>query len=109
LKDSFDTALLITHRDNTSPEFNFLQKGINNIVNFIIAIFRIEEAIICASKVAYLTQIIKQRDRISESHGKTRKMTSRFDKNFSDQGYRMNYLKLPGSGIPSLTNKIIKE
>jgi hypothetical protein len=65
-----------------------------------------------ARKSSYVPQIInftKQRDRISESHGITRNMTSRFDKNFTDNGYRMNYLKLPGSGIPSLTNKIIKK
>jgi hypothetical protein len=29
-------------------------------VNFIITPFRIEEAIICASKTAYLTQVLKQ-------------------------------------------------
>lgn len=60
LQDAFNTALLITKRDHTSDNFIFLQKGISNIVNFIIATFRIEDAIICASKVAYLSQVIKQ-------------------------------------------------
>jgi hypothetical protein len=60
LRDAFNTALLIARRDNTSDNFNFLQKGIGNIVNFIITPFRLEEAIICASKVAYLTQLLIQ-------------------------------------------------
>jgi hypothetical protein len=60
LQDAFDTAFLITSRDYSSENFNFLQKGISNIVNFIIAPFKIEDAIICASKVAYLTQAIRQ-------------------------------------------------
>jgi len=60
LCDAFNTALLLTRRDITSENFIFLQKGIINIVNFIIGPFRIEEAIICASKVAYLTQVLKQ-------------------------------------------------
>ena len=36
LQDAFDTALLITRREQSSENFHFLQKGINNIVNFII-------------------------------------------------------------------------
>jgi len=60
LQDAFETALLITMRDHASVNFNFLQKGISNIFNFIISPFRIEDAIICASKVAYLTQINRQ-------------------------------------------------
>jgi len=58
LQDAFDTALLITRREQSSENFHFLQKGINNIINFIIDPFRIEDAIICASKVAYLTQTL---------------------------------------------------
>ncbi|MCX6233133.1 MAG: hypothetical protein NT175_00195 [Bacteroidetes bacterium] len=60
LQDAFETALLLTKRDYKSEKFNFLQKGINNIVNFIIAPFVIEDAIICASKIAYLTKAIGQ-------------------------------------------------
>lgn len=59
LSDAFNTALLITERNTDSKEFAFLQKGITNIVNFIIPSFRIEQAIICASKVAYLTQLLR--------------------------------------------------
>jgi len=59
LQDAFYSAYLITQRDDTSDNFNFLQKGISNIINFIIATFRIEEAIVCSSKVAYLSQIIR--------------------------------------------------
>ena len=36
LLDAFNTAYLITQRDITSDNFNFLQKGISNIINFII-------------------------------------------------------------------------
>ena len=60
LQDAFNTALLITKREHTSGNFIFLQKGISNIVNFIITTFRLEEAIICASKVAYISQLLKQ-------------------------------------------------
>jgi len=60
LQDAFYSAFLITQRDLTSTNFNFLQKGITNIINFIIATFRVEEAIVCSSKVAYLSQIIRQ-------------------------------------------------
>lgn len=59
LLDAFNTAYLITQRDITSDNFNFLQKGISNIINFIIPIFRIEEAIVCSSKVAYLSKLIR--------------------------------------------------
>jgi hypothetical protein len=71
LLDAFETALLITGRDYSSENFNFLQKGISNIVNFIIAPFKIEDAIVCASKVAYLTQAIRQNSIIGVAHFKT--------------------------------------
>lgn len=60
LEDTFSTALIITRRDHSDEKFVFLQKGISNIGNFIISPFRIEEAIICAAKTAYLTRIIKK-------------------------------------------------
>jgi hypothetical protein len=59
LEDAFQTAFLITERDLKNKRFVHLQKGITNIVNFILARFNIEEAIICAAKVAYLTRIVK--------------------------------------------------
>lgn len=62
LADTFETCLLLTKREYNSYEFRFLQKGINNIVNFIIKPFRIDDAIICASKVALLTKIIESGD-----------------------------------------------
>ena len=68
MQDAFDTALLITKRDANSDNFTFLQKGIGNIVNFIITTFRIEEAIICASKIAYLTQMLNQKSIPEVSH-----------------------------------------
>ena len=70
LEDAFETALLITRRDNSSENFNFLQKGISNIVNFIISPFKLEDAIVCASKVAYLTQAIRQTSIIGIAHFK---------------------------------------
>ncbi len=59
LQDAFNTALLITQRDIASENFTFLQKGVTNIINFIITTFRIEEAMVCASKVAYLSMLIR--------------------------------------------------
>jgi len=71
LQDAFETALLITRRDYSSENFNFLQKGISNIVNFIIVPFKLEDAIVCASKVAYLTQTLKQNSVVGIAHFKT--------------------------------------
>jgi hypothetical protein len=59
LEDSFQTALLITERDLKNEKFLHLQKGISHIVNFVLERFRIEEATICAAKVAYLTKILR--------------------------------------------------
>jgi hypothetical protein len=59
LDDSFRTALLITERDLKNEHFLHLQKGISHIVNFVLERFRIEEATICAAKVAYLTTILR--------------------------------------------------
>lgn len=47
-----------TERDIQKESFNQLQKGISNIVNFILEKFHLEEAIICAARTAYLTRII---------------------------------------------------
>ncbi len=58
LQDAFETALIITQRDIKNERFLHLQKGISNIVNFVLERFRIEEAIICAAKTAYLSKII---------------------------------------------------
>jgi hypothetical protein len=58
LTDTFDTCLILAQRDTKNESFMHLQKGVSNIVNFILVNFRIEEAIICAAKIAYTTRII---------------------------------------------------
>jgi hypothetical protein len=59
LEDSYQTALILCRRETANPNFPHLQKGISNIVNFIIGKFNIEEAIICASKAAYLSVVLR--------------------------------------------------
>ncbi|MDP1762860.1 MAG: nucleotidyl transferase AbiEii/AbiGii toxin family protein [Sediminibacterium sp.] len=59
LDDTFQACLHITERDIQNDNFKQLQKGISNIVNFIIEKFHVEEAIICAAKTAYLTKVLK--------------------------------------------------
>jgi Domain of unknown function (DUF1814). len=59
LDDAFQTARIITERDVKNERFMHLNKGISNIINFILARFYIEEAIVCAAKVAYLTRVIR--------------------------------------------------
>ena len=45
-------------RDVNDKRFGHLQKGISNINNFILGKFHLDEAIICAAKVAYLSRIL---------------------------------------------------
>lgn len=59
LDDSFSACLELVNRDEKSPDFRELQKGIRNIINFIIPRFHIDEAIIAGSKVAFLTRLLK--------------------------------------------------
>lgn len=59
LDDSFQACIDITERDIQKENFKYLQKGISNIVNFILEKFHLEEAIVCAAKTAYLTKIIR--------------------------------------------------
>ena len=62
LQDIFDTGITICERNEKNKEFLQLQTGIKKIFNFIfIEKFRIESAIICASKAAYLSLLVKQR------------------------------------------------
>ena len=68
LEDSFQTALLITERDLKSEKFLHLQKGISHIVNFVLERFRIEEAIICAAKVAYLTRVLRAEETVVQRY-----------------------------------------
>jgi hypothetical protein len=59
LKDTFQACYIITQRDQKNEHFLHLQKGISNIVNFILERFSLEEAIICSAKTAYLSNLIK--------------------------------------------------
>lgn len=66
LADTFDTCLLLSLRDEKEDKYKHLQTGIKNIVNFILESFRIEEAIICAAKVAYTTRIFLQEENVMQ-------------------------------------------
>ena len=59
LQDTFLACLTITWRDEKNAHFQHLQRGISNIVNFILERFTLEEAIICAAKAAYLSKLIQ--------------------------------------------------
>jgi Nucleotidyl transferase AbiEii toxin, Type IV TA system len=59
LNDTWHTCFILAERNDKSEEFKHLQLGIRNFTNFTISKFSIEEAIIAASKVAYLTKVIK--------------------------------------------------
>lgn len=48
--------------------FKHLQKGISNIVNFILEKFHLEEAIICAAKTAYLITPLRVENREIERY-----------------------------------------
>ena len=69
--DIFKTALILAKRDKnkTEPEksqFRELQKGIKNLVNYLIKRnLRIEQAIAASAKIAYFTEIMKQ-NKLSE-------------------------------------------
>ena len=60
LLDAFKTACLIGVRDNRSEEFMELQSGIKKLAAFIYSgHFTLDSAILCASKAAYLTMLLK--------------------------------------------------
>jgi hypothetical protein len=59
LDDTYTTSLMLSRKEIGSTEYQHLQKGIANIVNFIIGKFHIEEAIVCAAKAAYMTKILR--------------------------------------------------
>jgi len=59
LKDTWNACYTLAERNTKSEEFKHLQLGIRNFTNFTISKFSIEEAIIAAAKVAYLSEIIK--------------------------------------------------
>lgn len=59
LNDTWNACYTLAERNTKSEEFKHLQLGIRNFTNFTISRFSIEEAIIAAAKVAYLTELIK--------------------------------------------------
>jgi predicted nucleotidyltransferase component of viral defense system len=59
LADIFNTAIILSERDAMNAHFTILQTGISNIKNFIyFEKFKLESAIVCASKAAYLSTLI---------------------------------------------------
>ncbi|MBL0912277.1 MAG: nucleotidyl transferase AbiEii/AbiGii toxin family protein [Bacteroidia bacterium] len=60
LRDTFDTCLVLTSRNSAHTGYQQLQTGLNNITNFIITRFRIEEAITAAAKTAYLCGLLNK-------------------------------------------------
>ncbi|WP_271783246.1 nucleotidyl transferase AbiEii/AbiGii toxin family protein [Aquimarina algiphila] len=59
LNDTQEACFILSTRDTKSDEFKHLQTGVSNFTNFTIEKFNIEEAITAASKVAYLSELIK--------------------------------------------------
>lgn len=59
LKDSFDTCLLITNRDEKNEKFKWLLEGNKKLVNFILHTYSIDHAIVSAARTAYAIQLIK--------------------------------------------------
>lgn len=60
LDDAFNAALKICDRDEKEPNFQHLKTGITNIKPHIFHRFIIDDAIIAASKVMYLTMLIRK-------------------------------------------------
>ena len=59
LEDTQEACYLLSTRNLKTEEFKHLQLGIRNFTNFTIRRFNLEEAIIAASKTAYLAEILK--------------------------------------------------
>ena len=59
LDDTQEACFVLSTRDTKSDEFKHLQTGVSNFTNSTIERFNIEEAITAASKVAYLSELIK--------------------------------------------------
>ena len=58
LNDTQEACYILSTRDS-SEEFKHLQTGISNFTNFTIDKFNIDEAIIAASKMTYLVELLK--------------------------------------------------
>jgi len=59
LEDTQEACYVLSTRDVKSEEFKHLQVGVSNFTNFTLTKFNIEEAIIAAAKVAYLSELLK--------------------------------------------------
>lgn len=59
LEDTWHTCYTLAEREAKSEHFKQLQLGVKNFTNFTIDKFTIEEAIIAAAKVAYLTKLLQ--------------------------------------------------
>ena len=59
LEDTWQACYTLAERNEKSADFKQLQKGIINFTNFPIEQFNIDQAIIAAAKVAYLTQLLQ--------------------------------------------------
>lgn len=70
LDDTIEACLTLASRSDTNPDFIQLRTGVNNITNFIITRFKIEEAVIAAGKIAYLCLLIKQNGLVNPEHYK---------------------------------------
>ncbi len=65
LEDTWQACYALAERDIKSFEYNHLQLGIRNFTNFTIDRFSIDEAIVAAAKVAYLTKLIQSEKAIT--------------------------------------------
>ncbi len=63
LEDTQEACYVLSTRDIKSEEFKHLQIGVSNFTNFTLTKFNIEEAIIAAAKVAYLSEVIKSNEK----------------------------------------------
>ncbi|MCK5538637.1 MAG: nucleotidyl transferase AbiEii/AbiGii toxin family protein [Bacteroidales bacterium] len=62
IADTLNACETITFRDAQNPNFVMLSRGISNIKNFMVSPFSIDEAIVCASKTAYLCSLLLNKD-----------------------------------------------
>lgn len=60
LDDAFRAALTICNRDENDPHFQQFKTGITNIKPHLFHRFMIEDAIVAAAKVMYLTRLLRK-------------------------------------------------
>lgn len=61
LSDSVNACLVISQRE-PQKEYTQLQRGVSNIINFILSRFNIDDATICAGKTAYLCNTLHKEE-----------------------------------------------